>query len=322
MAASKRSTAFIIAFSAFLMVVVFLFGALHFLPTYIETRVLPELALNSGVTAYELNIRRLGLNGADLGPIRFGSSVNPALTIDNVQIDYGIRGLRRRHIDRIAISGLKIYLTVSNDRLLLREFELTPILERFREQKDDVPPPTAAGDPITIGDIIINNAAAEVEYNGRIIRLPFSTEIRHEKKDGGTLGISGRIFPPLTQIDVNAQWKIGANRLHLMVNSAEVPVKPLIEGISSAGAIRAAGQATLIGDLQCQLNPFKVEKLAASLTLDRAQIGYDVSEHVVRYNYVKPFRILHHPHANRVHVTIIRRHIGIFGLYLVKSSLP
>jgi hypothetical protein len=257
----------------FILAVVLLSGTWLCLPTVLETRILPDLARKNGFNAYGLHIRRLGLMGADVGPLRLGVPTRPGLTIDHVQIDYSINGLLRRHIDRIAISGLSVHGVIRNGRLQLRDFDPTPILDRLKQKPADPLTVPSRADSFTIGAVIINNAVAELTHNGQLLRLPFKAEMTTGSEDADTMLLSGRIFPPFGIIDMAGQWKTGENRLHLKIKTDRVPLQPHLGQISVADGLHLAGWAALDGDLTCHLEPFKVEQLKLSLALDRFQLG-------------------------------------------------
>jgi hypothetical protein len=44
------------------------------LPRFIETRIVPRLTDSLGLNPASVNIRHIGLWGADLGPVRFGGA--------------------------------------------------------------------------------------------------------------------------------------------------------------------------------------------------------------------------------------------------------
>lgn len=148
-----------------------------------------------GLVAYDLRIRRLGLNGADFGPLRLGSPLRPALRIDHVQVDYSVVGLMRQHIDRVTVSGLSIHGTIHQGRLQLRGFELAPILERINQKAAQGSGTPHSSDPYTIGEVIINNAVAEFEHNHRSTRLPFEIIVGFHNDNNAIMQFSGRIFP-------------------------------------------------------------------------------------------------------------------------------
>ena len=51
------------------------------LPAYVQSRVIPRLAAGFGLEPEDVHVRRLGLWGADLGPIRLKARNAPALTL-------------------------------------------------------------------------------------------------------------------------------------------------------------------------------------------------------------------------------------------------
>ena len=91
-----------------LLLVCLLTGAFFYLPFYLETRIIPQLATDAGISDLAVNVRSIGFNGADLADLRFGSPDHPALVIRSVQVDYSPRSLYQRKIDKITLSGIDL----------------------------------------------------------------------------------------------------------------------------------------------------------------------------------------------------------------------
>jgi hypothetical protein len=63
-------------------------AAFLLLPRYIETRIVPRLTDSLGLNPASVNIRRIGLWGADVGPVRLGDAASPVIDIASIQVDY------------------------------------------------------------------------------------------------------------------------------------------------------------------------------------------------------------------------------------------
>ncbi|MBT8340343.1 MAG: hypothetical protein HKP58_18710, partial [Desulfatitalea sp.] len=86
-----------------------------YLPGHIEQRILPRLAAAAGFDPGQLEIRRVGLTGADIGPIQLRLNDAPCIDIPAIQINYSIVGLFRRSIDDVIISGMQLTLSLNHD---------------------------------------------------------------------------------------------------------------------------------------------------------------------------------------------------------------
>lgn len=88
-------------------------GVVFVLPAFLESSVIQRLAAANGFEANEVRIRRIGLTGADVGPIRIEDADRRSIDITAVQIDYTLWGLLRKRIRGIVISGLRLELPIA-----------------------------------------------------------------------------------------------------------------------------------------------------------------------------------------------------------------
>ena len=104
-------------FFALAVLVVGLGVALYFyLPHYLESRIIPQFFAEAGIADFEFKIRRIGILGADLSDLRIGSEQNPALLIRSAQIDFSLKTLYRKEIERIALGGIELYGEFNNGK--------------------------------------------------------------------------------------------------------------------------------------------------------------------------------------------------------------
>ena len=82
-----------------LLLVCLLAGAYFYLPFYLETRIIPRLAADAGLSDFAVNVRNIGFFSADLGTLRIGPRENPAFVIKSVQVDYSPRSLYKQKIE-------------------------------------------------------------------------------------------------------------------------------------------------------------------------------------------------------------------------------
>jgi hypothetical protein len=73
------------------------------LPAYLEKRLLPDLAQQSGIEGFAWNVRKIGIQGADFGVVTIGKKPLEVLSINSIQLNYSLSGLIRRHLKSIHI---------------------------------------------------------------------------------------------------------------------------------------------------------------------------------------------------------------------------
>ena len=149
----------VFSFLLIILVIFFTLISLYFyIPTYVESRLIPEIAHKAGIRSYACDVRRIGIFGADLGSVRIGNDKNPALSIASVQIDYSPKGLYGKKIKRAVLSGIELFWGYKNGKFRIREFDLKPILAQLQSSRETVPSSTDASRTISIGRLEISNA--------------------------------------------------------------------------------------------------------------------------------------------------------------------
>ena len=110
-------------------------GIYIFLPHYLESRILSQLAAETGISDIVFNVRRIGFFGADLGEIRIGKQPNPALLIRSVQLDYSPGELYRKKIDRVVLSGIEVHGQLENGKFSLKEIDPQKVLSNLQSRQ-------------------------------------------------------------------------------------------------------------------------------------------------------------------------------------------
>ena len=81
-----------------LLFVVFLVVLWQFLPVFLETTILPGLALENGIGWQKGRIRHIGLTGFEAGPVIIGRDDAAGITVDSLRADYTPLGLFQKRI--------------------------------------------------------------------------------------------------------------------------------------------------------------------------------------------------------------------------------
>jgi len=194
---------------SFLLVFLILFctliGLYFYLPTYIESKFIPEIADKTGVRFYTCDVRRIGFFGTDLGSVRIGNNKNPALSIASVQIDYSPRELYKKKIKRIVLSGIELFCEYKNGEFKIRQFDLNILLTKLQSSKKPTPSSTSSLETISIRRLEVRNAVVVFEYKEKTLRLPIELEIVTGKTDlkmpeGEMLECILRLYPGVQEI--------------------------------------------------------------------------------------------------------------------------
>jgi hypothetical protein len=119
--AHNRTRLLIVIVCLILIGVVSLSIGLFFLPGYLETRLIPDLAKKAGIGPVALHIRKMGVSGADLADVTVEVPGSRGLTIDSIRMDYSLTNLfRGRWMARIGVTGLSFRADASSGGLAVQ----------------------------------------------------------------------------------------------------------------------------------------------------------------------------------------------------------
>ena len=148
----------------------FVCAASLFLPDYVEVR-LKEAAKALGVDL-SCDVRRIGLTGLDVVSLRVGDAVEPGLVLDSLRLDYTLSGLLEKRIDRIAVSGLAIYVEEVDGVTSLRGIDVESLRTSGVDDSGDT-----SGAPLSFGSCEIRNSFLSLVKGRESKRFPFEVEL-------------------------------------------------------------------------------------------------------------------------------------------------
>lgn len=110
MSLNRKFVGFSLSFALIFLILfcVLIFGYFY-IPIYVESTLIPELAKKARIPYYTCDVRRIGFLGADFDSVRIKTETNTSLSIDSVQIDYSIKGLYNKKIRRAVLSGIELF---------------------------------------------------------------------------------------------------------------------------------------------------------------------------------------------------------------------
>lgn len=159
------------------------------------TRIISILKKDAGISEITLNLRELDLDGADLGPLRLGSSRNPAVVVRSIHVDYSPGELYQRKVKKIMASGMEIHAEFKNGTPGLCGFDLA---ELFNRLKSLAPRHSASGDhplPFFPQRIQIKGATLLCEITGQVYRIPFEIVTVKEAGTAPILNVLIDMYP-------------------------------------------------------------------------------------------------------------------------------
>ena len=244
-----------------------------YLPRIIETRILPAVLHKIGLNDLAGDVRSVGIFGMDLGNIRLGTSADPGLRIDAVQIDYHLSGLLNKEIDQIHISGVKVFSRYENHKIIIPGLLPSPL---FEPAPDSIPPPASSTEKpgILIRRVQISNVEM-ILLNGKTThKIPLDLEILPRGSDMKVLDVQLTAHPFGQQIDIKGQFDFAKQVCKLEAASNQIRLENLAKLTVSFKHLTLSGTANLVLSTQLNLSPFALSSLSANIGMNRFHAVY------------------------------------------------
>ncbi|MDA8137293.1 MAG: YdbH domain-containing protein [Desulfobacteraceae bacterium] len=244
----------------------------HYVPVYVETRLLPRLAAQAGFDLQTLNIRRVGWRALDGGPIRLTLGGRPFLVIDAVQIDYSPLSLARKQIRSVVLSGLRLEISLNDQGTAIEGFT------------GGVPASAASKAPVTLADLetvmaiglehlALRHAAVILHWRSRTFYFPMNLEFTTQRPASGQMDLKAQWVLRRNPIDFSCHLDTRANTWALYATGPGLRLETWADLLALAGPVSAAGQVDLEAELQGAMLPVAIGSLSSQIRLSRTQIG-------------------------------------------------
>jgi hypothetical protein len=206
---------------------------------------------------FSCTVRRVGISGVELEAIVLGNPEKPALRIDSLQLDYSLRDLFSRHVERLALEGLVVQGEWRDGRFALEGFPIKAAEADFSL-------------PGTIGQFSINNGLLRGGVHGRMEQLPFRLHFAQEKLPGvkgviAPLSGSLSLYPEGRELALVLTAGVAEGVLNFKVDAGDFPLASLagVLGQDLEGVLQFAAEGRL------GLNPFAVRSLDLHCAIER-----------------------------------------------------
>lgn len=195
------------------------------LPLAAERVILPLVSQAFGFQVENVPVRRAGIFGIDLGPLRIGPEVAPGISIVSLSANFTPGDLLQRRVSRVTLQGVKI---------LVREdqsggFEI-PGWFRTPADADDGEVKPRERFPVAFAGIDIRPGEIVIQRGDHHLRLPFTATIRPESGMTAFEGVLKLAVPDrwmtvharvdLAENHLSADWEGRGLRLGLLANLA------------------------------------------------------------------------------------------------------
>ncbi len=145
----------------------------HFLPVFLEKPLNRFIGESVGLESFYLDIRHIGIAGADFGSVKIGSG----LAADSIQLDYSPASLLDGQLDGIKISGMKLRAALDGGKLVFSDFS------SLANMPDSGTSPDYDFRIASLPrNIALSHALFYLDMPGQSISIPFGWVAKLEKK--------------------------------------------------------------------------------------------------------------------------------------------
>jgi hypothetical protein len=277
-----------------LLLVGLLIGAYFYLPFYLESKIIPQLAAGAGLSDFSVSVRNIGFFNADLGALRIGPRDDPAIEIRSIRVDYSPRSLYQRKIKKMAISGIELHSELSDGRFKLQGVDIEKIMAGAGKQPKAAPQINAKKPPVILEKLEISDSRVIISANDQNYHIPFEIELVPQDPEYKKLVIEAYLYPRGERLSAKATVDRMQRRVVLSVESAALDLERFADISARAAHLAASGDLTLQAKADIRWEPLQVSSFNASLTLQHGKIkgnGFQLQTAMGANNEPLPFRI-------------------------------
>ena len=150
----------------------------HFLPVFLETTILPGLAIENGIGWQKGRIRHIGLTGFEAGPVVIGRDDTAGITVDSLRADYTPWGLFQKRIEAVTVSGLRLNVIVKDGNVVIHGIDLNRPAPPPNRDSAGAPAQDTAASRVAVHRIRINHALLNLDHSNTHLSIPFDLAAR------------------------------------------------------------------------------------------------------------------------------------------------
>ena len=252
----------------------------NYLPDYFQNRILPGLLQDAGIHGFSGTVRNVGMFSADLGSLTIGEVSAPALKCQSVRVSYSITSFLPNFpakLREINLNGVYLRCAISGDKLVINDIDLEKFTAMFKERMFN---PDGTSRKLSIGKIVISDAVAEMNLQGKKYLLPFELMVEPRSADWSLLNITIKVSWRGREISAGTTLNLSGRTAdaEISANVALAPAAELFEYlkiIKLPGNFGLEGDAAIKGRFAFEFNPFRVVSFAFDGTSDNCTMRID-----------------------------------------------
>jgi len=259
------------------LLAVSLFGCLmavvyQITPFYVESRIIPAITAVLGKTPVQFKIRRIQVNGTDLGPIVVGDPLKPAFVAKSVHIDYSPVKIYRKKIERIVVSGVELRVEYRNGKFFLPGIDLEAVLAELGGEKKKGAEAGGVAGSVFLGGLEVTNATALLSWNGRVFRLPVEAVISPENMTLSALNFVFSCFPRGGELNAKGRFDLSDGTAMVDYRLLDVEPARYADALPVLADLFFSGSAEVSGKANFNVSPFKLTSFSAHAGFRRVQL--------------------------------------------------
>jgi len=264
-------------FLLLLFILFFVFSVLSclyfFIPIYLESGIIPQAAKKIGIEDFSCDIRHIGFFDANFGAFRVGSSYNPSILLESVQLYYSPKELYNGYLKRVVFSGVELYCEYKNGEFGIRGFDLKRFLARI-QAGDNVSSSPDMAPAILIGSVEIRNSIIFFEWNGFIFRLPLEITVVPEDANWSSIITTLKLYPRGHEVSSTINIDLNSKNATLRFDAANIHLERFSDLAKLVPELSFTGTVAIEGGADIALKPFKINSA-----------GVDGRFHSIRASY-------------------------------------
>ncbi len=288
-------------------------------PLYLESRLIPEMARKYGLDAKAVQIQRLGLWGAELGPFELEGDNTSVVRIAAVRIDYSPFTLMTGQVKGIAIAGVRVVLRLTPEGLVIPGLKLPD-----REPIEGPPkgfPDLGALLPVGLETVRLTESEIVILGKDGPRTIALEATLACGRLHQGILTGHGELAMGGNAVVAGGQLDQGANRVSFSIDSSTLLLDTLADMVELPPGMTLAARAELKGRARFQLTPLKFKSVSLTGQLHEVDIRtpYGSVENLPDpHDVSQPFAM----GAETVGANHVRWHCGPFQIQsLVKTRI-
>ncbi|MFO7665657.1 MAG: YdbH domain-containing protein [Desulfobacterales bacterium] len=239
--------------------------------SYVESKVIPEVAKNAGIDNLRINVRSAGLFGAEIASLRLGKEPG-APSIDSVILDYNPIGLYNKFIKKAVISGVEIECEFTEGKIRITGFDLDCFISNLRDKNR---PSADRPKAIPFGSIELRNSVFVLKWKDKKTRFPAELEIIPGVQNRGLIVCRLSLYPRDHELTLNSVVNLDKNESVISINSKGLPLNRFSDFAMLVPGMSLSGETDVSANAGLQFSPFKISSASCVITSSNLGISYN-----------------------------------------------